>query len=535
MKKQLFILFLILSANCYAQEDAWAYFNDKPDAEYYLANPLEMLSQRALDRRTNQGIALDELDVPIHEDYVSQTDAASGITVMAKSKWLNAVHVRGTIEDISALTSLSFVQSIEFADKTINTPGRPAVSARTSTVNNKLDIQENYDYGMSTSQIDMLNGQVLHQQDYTGEGMIIAVMDSGFPGVDTAQPFQNLFDNNLILGGYNFVDGSNDIYTADNHGTYVLSTMGGFVEGALVGTAPNASYYLFITEDTSSENPVEESYWVEAAEVADSLGVDVINTSLGYYNYDNPNYNYPYESVNGQTAFMTRGADIAFSRGMIVVISAGNNGNNADPYIEIPADAFNVLTVGSVSYDEARSYFSSIGPTGDGRIKPDVMAQGSAAIFAKPDGTITFGNGTSFSSPITAGLVTCLWQAFPEKTNTEIMDLVKGSADRFTNPDFEYGYGIPDFAFALNELTVKEVAKTDFILYPNPAKDVINIAFPDDFGQASITIYNSLGQVVINETITEEIPLSIKELTKGIYSYIIQSENKTKSGKLIKE
>lgn len=535
MKKQLLLLLLVFTAVCSAQQDAWVYFTDKPDADYYFENPLEMLSQRALDRRAAQGIELDELDVPIHQEYIDGVTAATGITVMAKSKWLNALHVRGELIDIAALTSLEFVDSIEYADKSLNNPGRPAIASRQQQVNKTLDVQADFDYGMSTTQIQMLNGHVLHQQDYTGEGMIIAVLDSGFPGVNTAQPFQNLLNNNRILGGYNFVAATDDFYTGNQHGTFVLSTMGGYVEGALVGTAPDASYYLFVTEDTTSENPVEESYWVEAAEMADSLGADVINTSLGYYDFDNPNYDYTYDDLDGQTAFITRGANIAFTRGMICVNSAGNTGSTEKPYVEVPADAANVLTVGAVNYEEQRGSFSSIGPTFDGRLKPDVMALGVAAIYSKTDGEISFGNGTSFASPITAGLVACLWQALPEKTNAEIMDLIKGSADRFNNPDYDYGYGIPNFALALNELSIQELSKKDFVVYPNPANNVFYIALPDDVTVASVIVYNSLGQVVLQQEVIANKAISLSDLSLGFYNYKITSGSKAKTGKLIRQ
>lgn len=518
-----------------AQEDAWVYFTGKPNADFYLDNPLEMLSQKALDRRAVQGIELDEMDVPLHQDYVDGVEVTVGITVMARSKWLNAVHVRGLYENIELLSNLDYVSSIEYANKTLNTPGRPAHALEINAVNKQLDVAVNLDYGMGSNQIQMLNGHILHQEDYTGTGMTIAVMDSGFPGVDTAGPFERLQDNGLILGGYNFVNGDENVYTANQHGTLVLSTIGGYVEGGLIGTAPDAFYYLFVTEDTTGENPVEESYWVEAAEMADSLGVDVINTSLGYFDYDNPAYNYTYEHLNGQTSFISRGANIAFSRGMICVTSAGNSGNSADPYIQVPADAFNTLTVGAVNFEETREGFSSIGLTADGRIKPDVMAQGSGVIYAKPDGTISFGNGTSFSSPITAGLVACLWQAFPEKTNVEILELVKGSADRFTNPGPEYGYGIPDFAFALNELAVSELSKQDFVLYPNPVKNLLNVALPTDVSNATLTVYNSLGQIVMLHELTANTAISLEKLSTGLYSYRIDSANRVKMGKLIKK
>lgn len=538
MKKLYYIAFLLLSATVFGQqEDAWVYFTDKPDAGYYLANPLEMLSQKALDRREAQGIALDIADVPVHEDYIAQIEDFPGITVMAKSKWLNCVHVRGTEGDINSLTAFGFVDSIDFANKLLNTPGRPFAITQPQSVNKIMETMADFSYGNASNQIQMLNGHLLHQQDFTGEGMTIAVLDNGFPGVDTTQPFQRLFDNNLILGGYNFVSGSDFVYTGGDHGTMVLSTIGGYTEDQLVGTAPDAFYYLFVTEDTAGENPVEESYWVEAAEMADSLGVDVINTSLGYFWYDNASYNYSYEDMDGQTAFITRGANVAFTRGMLCVTSAGNSANTGHPNIGVPADAPNTLTVGAVDQNEFYAAFSSLGPTSDGRVKPDVMARGVASAISNVQGGITAANGTSFSSPITAGLVACLWQALPELTNAEILQIVRQSADRYNFPNAQFGYGIPDFAMALNiGLGVKGNAKESFRLYPNPSNAMINVAFPENTFSAGISLYNNLGQKVLEQVIsggTASFDISI--LGSGIYNYRIESAHGSQAGKIIKE
>ena len=539
MKKILLFTLLVISGIANAQQDAWVYFTDKPDTAYYLANPLEMLTQKALDRRAAHNIALDAIDVPIHQQYIDDVAASGGITVMAKSKWLNALHVRGTQADISTLANLSFVASIDYANKNITDVNKPAKVQQPKSVakvSDVADVAENFSYGQSGTQIEMLNGHLLHQQGYTGAGMTIAILDAGFPGVNTAGPFQRLYDNNLVLGGYNFVGGSEDFYTGGSHGTNVLSTMGGYVDGQLVGTAPDASYYLFITEDVSSENPVEESYWVEAAEMADSLGVDVINTSLGYFDYDNPNYSYTYEDMDGQTAFISRGLNIAFTRGLFCVTSAGNSGASADPYISVPADAFNTLAVGAVTSSEQYAFFSSIGPSYDGRVKPDVMAMGQAATISDIFGTVTTASGTSFSGPITAGLVACLWQAAPDKSNAEILQAIKESADRYNNPNDQYGYGIPDFALALTLQTDKFTTAEPFVIYPNPFKNMVSLSLPQGIEAATVTLYNNLGQVVWEQKVTTAKPeIAVQNLSGGIYSYRISSANQSQSGRLIKE
>ena len=536
MKKIYLLVFLLIASAGFSQEDAWIYFNTKPSSQFYLDTPLEMLTQRALDRRTNQNIVLDFKDVPIEASYVNQVKAVVGITVMAKSKWLNAVHVRGTQANINSLKTFSFVSKVDFADKSLNQTGKIAKSSKIKKVNKSKKTKIDYAYGTSANQIQMLNGQLLHQQNYTGLGKIIAVIDAGFPGVNTAQPFQRLRDNNQILGGYNFVLRNPDFYTGVSHGTSVLSSMGGYKENSLVGTAPDASYYLFITEDDTSENPVEESLWVEAAERADSLGVDIINTSLGYFEYDDAAYNHTYSEMNGTTAYMSRGAEIAFSRGMIVVASAGNSGSSSNPHIAVPADAESIIAVGAVNASETLASFSSIGPSFDQRIKPDVMAKGQAAIVSDAAGNIVTANGTSFSSPIMAGMIACLWQANSAKTNQEIRALVIKSADRFATPNNQYGYGIPDFGLAVsNGLSLETFSKNDFILYPNPASDFISISLPLSIDKARVAIYSISGQKVVDKEITtQSASISLKALSKGMYIYKVESNSFSKSGKIIK-
>jgi serine protease AprX len=547
MRKIVVFLFLVSSFVGFSQEDAWVYFKDKPNSAIDLANPLTILSQRALDRRTAQGIALDNKDVPVYQPYIDEITASSGITVKAKSKWLNCVHVRGSQANINALKALPSVLNVDFADKNLNgSINKTVAKLKFKPVNKTMETAVTFNYGTSSNQIQMLNGHLLHQLDYTGSGKIIAVMDSGFPGVDLAQPFRRLRDNNQILGGYDYVNKSSTYYTGNNHGTYVLSSMGGYVDGQLVGTAPDAKYYLFITEDAISavpynENPVEESNWVEAAEEADRVGVDIISTSLGYFGYDNPNYSHTYSDMTGNLAFASQGANIAFDKGIIVVASAGNEGQQTEPHVGIPAEAKNVIAVGAVQANETYALFSSIGPSYDGRVKPDVMAQGQTVVLSDPAGNIVTANGTSFSCPITSGMVACLWQALPGKNAQQIKQLIQQSSDNFAEPPLksrlQYGYGIPDFNLALaNGLSVTDFSKTDFIVYPNPTNDSISVTFPNDSDVKTIAIYTILGQKVLEKNISNQTPtISLKSLNSGIYFYKIQSNTFSKSGKIIKQ
>jgi hypothetical protein len=533
MKYYFTFLLLVVSSVMFSQEDAWIYFKDKPSAQTYLDNPLTILTQRALDRRTNQNIPLNLTDVPLELSYINQVKLNAGITVMAQSKWLNALHIRGTQTNILSLEALSFVDKVVFANKNLNTSSKKVLENQVAQSKEKLKTTINYNYGSSANQIQMLNGQILHQQNYTGSGKIIAVLDAGFPGVNTAQPFKKLIDNNQILGGYDFVNRSVNFYTGDDHGTMVLSTMGGYQENALIGTAPDASYYLFITEYDPTENPVEESYWVEAAEEADRLGVDIITTSLGYFEFDNPNYSHTYSDMNGTTNFISRGAEIAFSKGIVVVASAGNEGNASEPHIGGPADSVSVITVGSVTASKTKSTFSSIGPSYDGRIKPDVMAQGTGAVVSGTTGNITTTNGTSFSCPILAGMIACLWQAYPSKTNKQIREMVLQSSDRYTTPDNNYGYGIPNFGSTLG-VENYQTSLSVFSIFPNPAQTTVSFLF--ESSTASVSVYSVLGQKIIEKQITNQNPiLSVEALKSGFYFYTFDADGLHRTGKIIKQ
>lgn len=541
MKKLILVIVLLCVYSGHSQEDAWVYLKDKPNADYYFSNPQEMLSQRALDRRINQNILLDLKDIPLFQPYIDDIILAPGIEVKGQSKWLNVLHVRGEVDAIQNLSTYSFVDHIHFANRSLNSKGKLKFNSKatwTSEVNKVLETSINFDYGSSANQIQMLNANFLHQQNFTGNGKIIAVMDAGYPGVNTSSVFQRVRDNNQLLGGYNFVDKNDNYFSRNLHGTLVLSTMCGYKAGELVGTAPDASYYLFITEDADSENPVEETNWVQGAEMADSLGVDIINTSLGYLGYDNPNYSYTYEDMNGETSFISIGAAIAYSRGIVCVASAGNSGNNSsNPHIAAPADVATTVSVGAVKFDEIRASFSSLGPTFDGRLKPDIMAQGQAAVVASVTGTIGTADGTSFSGPIMSGAIASFWQAFPNLTNQQVVDFVKASSDRYSNPNNQYGYGIPNFqaAYTNAQLSVSLNSSDRFLVFPNPTRDTVFISCPISFGEARFLMYNALGQIVFESRFTNNnTSFQITSLSSGIYSYKLQVNSLEQSGKIIK-
>lgn len=537
MKNRLvLLLFLLFSVNSFAQnEDAWVYFKNKPSESIFLSSPLKMLSQRSLDRRARYQIPIDNKDAPIEASFMSQIRDAIGITVLAKSKWLNALHIQGSQNDITNLLNLDFVARVEFANNSLNNPEKSSSTNKLNSHLEKLKIEADFNYGYSNNQIEMLKGNVLHENDFTGEGMQIAVIDAGFPNVDNFEAFKRIRDNNQILGGYNFVDRNTDIYTRNSHGMSVLSTIAGYLENEFVGTAPDAKFYLFISEDTYNEVPLEESLWVEAAEKADSLGVDVINTSLGYTTFDNPNYNYSYNDMDGKTAFISRGAEIAFSRGMIIVNSAGNSGNKDWIYINSPADAESVLSIGAVNENGEIASFSSFGPTSDGRIKPDVCAQGAGVYIIDNNGNIATSNGTSFSSPVLTGVVTCLWQAFPRKSNIEITQIVKEYASLYNSPTTQEGYGIPNFELIYYYLTDTEMPITDFTLYPNPVMEELSLQFPTDLEKVQIRISNTIGQIITAKTIYKDAPkIDLSFLQNGLYLISLSYNNEFETIKIIK-
>jgi hypothetical protein len=533
----LIVLCCFLWANANAQlEDAWVYFKDKPSEATFLSSPLTMLTQRALDRRTNYGIALDSKDVPLEVTYVAQVNNSTGITLLARSKWLNSLHIQGTKVNIDNLLNLNFVESIDFADKSLNAKPKIRKEQKITSKHDKLEFTTNFNYGNGANQIQQLNGHILHQNNFTGSGIQIAILDAGFPNVNNFSAFQRIRDNNQILGGYDFVNRDENFYTGSSHGMSVLSTISAYIDNQFIGTAPDADFYLFITEDDSQETPLEESLWVEAAERADSLGVDMMNTSVGYYTFDDFNHDYSYSDMDGQTTFITRGAEIAFSRGMILLNSAGNEGNDPWHYIIAPADAPSVLSIGAVNSAGTIAGFSSFGPSSDTRIKPDVLAQGSGVYIINSSGNIATSAGTSFSSPVMTGVVACLWQAFPDKTNAEIIQLVKESAHLYLAPTDQEGYGIPNFQSIYSLLAADDQGSiVDFTIYPNPTSEIINFKIPSEIDKIGIEIFDLSGKKILSAAIDKSNPeADISQLSQGMYIIRVSYKDTVDSVKLIK-
>lgn len=500
------------------------YFTDKNHSNYSIDHPEEFLSEKAIDRRIKQNIQLKENDLPVTKYYLDSLKIL-GITVLNTSKWLNTATIYSTNQTLlDTLHKISFIKSVQIkstSNKTINKNQQIKSSPLISETSDLLT------YGESGKQISMHNGHILHQNGYLGQGIIIAVIDAGFFNVHVLPAFDSLFTNNQILGTFDFVDRNTSVYEDYSHGMSVLSIIGGNIPGHLIGSAPKADFLLLRSEDASSEYSVEEDNWAAAAEYADSAGADIINTSLGYTEFDDPDQNYLYSDMDGNTTFVTRAADIAASKGILVVVSAGNEGLKEWKYISAPADADSVLTVGAI--DQFASYvsFSSQGPSSDGRTKPNVAAMGYQTVVQDVSGQVLTGSGTSFSAPIITGLSACLWQALPNLTNMEIVERIEQSSHQFSNPDNRLGYGIPDFARAANITNLNQENEYDKYLvktYPNPFTNQFLISINSQnplFYPKKIELFNMLGEKVYQKELIEkqnEIVINdIEDLPSGIY------------------
>ena len=479
---------VLLGINSYGQnpQKFWVGFTDKDNTPFSIGDPGQFLSQQSIDRRTNQGINLDEKDLPVDPAYVTQV-AATGATILHRSKWFNGVSVElQDSADISVINALPFVQS--WLPVSRLSSGRDPIQDKFGQVIPSTKSGGGappLDHGTGFNQIDMINGIPLHEQGFLGNGKTIAVLDAGFSNVPLLAVFDSLFNDGRILATKDFVDGDNDVYGHSSHGAQVLSTMASYWPGEFIGTAPKANYILLRSEDAGSELIIEEDNWVAAAEYADSMGADIINSSLGYTTYYDPTMDHTYDDMDGNTTRITQGADIAASRGILVVNSAGNSGQNSWFHIGAPADGDSVFAIGAVNPDGIYAEFSSKGPSADNRIKPNIVAQGAATVIAdlnpealEPTQT---GNGTSFSSPVIAGMMACLWQAYPSLTNIELMDTVEASASHYTNPDDFVGHGIPNFELAYlitSDFMPNNLEENELIsAYPSPFVDIVNGAF----------------------------------------------------------
>ena len=487
---------------------------DKRGTPFPTNKPEFFLSPESIQRRNAANIGIDSTDLPITPAYIDSIRNSGKVEILAVSKWLNMVLIRSTDQ-----TALNKISRFPFVKKRSVVANRPfditqpktpdiihesiSPSTQTQTKNTQLN------YGRSNQQITIHEGEFLHNAGFTGRGIKIAVLDAGFNRYQNIKAFDSIILNDRIKITKDLVENTNSVNEDDAHGMYCLSILAANQPGIMVGSAPDASYYLFRTEDVGSEFPVEEFYWVSAAEMSDSMGVHLISSSLGYSTFDDPSFNYNYASMNGRTALVSKGARLASQKGMIVMNSAGNEGNRPWRYIIAPADAEDILAVGAVNSFKQVASFSSYGPTPDNRIKPDIASVGWNTFLISTTGSIAQGSGTSFSNPNIAGLIACLWQAFPEFNNREIIDAVKKSSDKYANPDTRTGFGIPNMRIAYtllekerNTRKAKNILKNERIkVYPIPFNDKMTLLYHhDNPGALNIRLLNMDGKKLKNWT-----------------------------------
>lgn len=494
----------------------WVKFSDKNNNWHSLSVPQTFLSFKSIERRTKQGIALDETDLPISDYYIEKI-APYTERIVHKLKWINTVVIAVSDNTFSAdsILQFSFVDSLNKIEFPPSRSAKEKYEEITAAVVDHNYVYPNK-YGIAYSQANMLNADLLHQLGYRGNGVTIAVMDNGFSNVNNIRGFDSI--RTRILGTYDFVNHDEDVYIGGSHGTNVLSCIGGNIRNQYLGTAPDASFFLLQSEDTQAEWVMEEYNWAAAAEWADSAGAQIFSTSLGYTDFDDGIGDHTYADLTGDKTVITHAGNMAFDKGILVINSAGNEGANAWHYVSAPADGNKVMAVGAVDSTETIAAFSGRGPLPDGTIKPDVCAQGVRSAVITTFGDLGFSGGTSFSCPTLAGSAASLWGAFPDKSAQEISDAIKASCDRYLSPDNDYGYGIPDFYNAYLML-IQETDSSDVLpvgygikVFPNPSYNELYVSVFDAQETINyIDVVDMMGRIVLKQD-----HVFVREKTYGV-------------------
>lgn len=508
MKKILLVLFIFIltTTSLISQNKYWVTFKDKNNSTYSIQHPETFLSEKSIERRFSQGIQITENDLPVNNSYIV---AIKNIcpNILTVSKWMNAVSIDiANLQQIEKIKLLPFVKSVssviqlQNTKNSSNTKFEPVISMGIPTIDTSI-------YGSAYNQVKMIGIDKIHALGYKGEGVDIAVFDGGFLNANTLNFFDKAHQDGRIIPVWNYVDNTNNVYVRSLHGMNVLSVMCANIDHVFVGAAPEANYYLFITEDTYQEQIIEEDNWVAAAEKADSIGVQIFTTSLGYTTFDDTTTDHTYADMDGNTTIITRAANIAASKGILVVNSAGNEGNRAWHYISAPADGDSVLTIGAVNENGVIAGFSSRGPNSSNHLKPNVCGQGANIVVAGTNNNeVGRSNGTSFSCPLIAAASACLWQAFPNKTSSEIFHEIEKSANLFNTPNFDYGFGIPNYYAAYNKLENELYSQNPNVsvpkAYPNPFSNTITILWNSTSNNPlEIEVFNSLGQLMTKQEV----------------------------------
>ena len=523
------LLFIAMGLSASAQNRYVVYFTDKNSSTFSISEPAKFLSARAISRRLKQGIDVTTEDLPVNRNYIQQLNTA-GAQVYFTSKWLNCALVQTTPDVATSLQLLPFVYKVEYV-----APGIKLTSGRVRSNKNR-----NQSSGAEATkrQLQMVGIDQMQQDDEYGEGVFVALLDAGFTGVDTGQPFQHLFTDKKITDVHDFVFNTNNVYRYDDHGTEVFSVIAANSD-LFTGGAYEATFQLYVTEDDGSEYRVEEYNWLFAAERADSLGVDVIHSSLGYNEFDDSSMDYNKSvDLTGKVAIISKAASAALARGIVVVCSAGNEGTNSWGTVTPPADVDGIIAVGSVTSSGARSAFSSYGPTSDNRIKPDVMAMGSGVSVIRPNGTNGFASGTSLAAPIITSLVAGLIQRFPEIDPNTIAEQVIATASQSSHPDNLMGWGIPSYsstkAALEGMLPLEEIS-----VYPNPTDTgKFSVRFKQSGVLATIIVYDLNGRILSTHTVNvngnNPIEIDVADLPASSYLVKVKTSDNFKTFRLVK-
>ena len=533
---------IVFSFAAQAQTKYWVKFKNKTGSPYSISTPSAFLSAKSIARRVNQSIAIDMTDIPVNQSYVNLVNA-TGALVFQRSKWFNAaIVIISNPSQLTAINSLTCVLSTSPVGRFKNTSSYELNAHTPTNLQNKSSVV-GYNYGPSFTQANQITVDCMHSLGYRGQNVMIACIDDGFNQVNINQVFDSLRNEGRLLGTRDIVAGNTSVYEDDAHGAMVLSLMAGNSPGNLIGTAPKANYWLLRTEDIGSEKLIEENNWVVAAELADSLGADITTTSLGYTTFDLASTNHVYADLNGKTSVASIAATMASRKGIFVLNAAGNEGAGSWQYIGIPADADSILTIGAVNGSGIRANFSSIGPTADGRIKPDISTMGQGSYVCQPGYNFTAGNGTSFACPIMAGAVACLMQAYPLKTNMEIMTAIKMTASKSSSPDNLLGWGIPNICAAYNLLkpfpisVVEKSLDSDLKLYPNPAKNEISFQLNYEVQKVQLTdVFGKQIEFTLTNSDNNNYKINFNSsLANGVYFISIHTTNGIVNTKFVKE
>jgi len=537
-------LFISLTTQIKAADPVryWIKFKDKSGTPFSISKPSEFLGNTAIERRSRYNIAIDVTDLPVNPEYIKTVEAVQNVRVVYALRWLNGVVIQLDSLPLAAsalniINSFSFVEGNNQVRRFHVSEGKRDLDYKTPSPSSQLREQQTtsttalstYNYGRSGSQMRQMQLNCLHEKGFRGQGMTIAVLDAGFRFVNTNPVFDSLRAQGGILGTRDFVAGDNDVYkdNTGTHGSMVLSCLAANKPGSIHGTAPKANYWLLTTE-APAEYLTEEYNWIRGAEFADSVGADILTTSLGYTEFDDPSMNHTYATLNGRTAPMSIAATMAARKGLFVLNAAGNERANPWRFIGVPADADSICTVGAIDSLYREAAFSSVGPTADGRIKPDFVAIGAGSWVSQVYNESFPANGTSFATPILAGAVACFWQANRQLSNMDIMRELRYRGHNAASPNNTIGWGVPQLCSA---------GDLDFNVYLNKELQQLDIVYVNDFKVGAVEVTDMNGKILFTSPVKSgdrKFSLSTNNFADGVYIVRLKTSKGTNVRKIIK-